>query len=191
MTRLGTQNGTGTISNPNFRGLLAMQMLTDLSAEELRATLRYEPDTGLFYWLRGGRWNRLAGKIAGTIRVDGYVRINIGGQGYWAHRLAWLYMTGEWPKDQIDHKNCNPNDNRWSNLRAATGRQNRGNKGVQSNSLTGVKGVHYYKSRDQWVAYVGTRGALKRLGYFNTLEEAKAARSKAAKQYFGDFSRDE
>lgn len=189
---LGTQNESGTISQCNIEGWLAMattrSLLSDLTAEELRAVLRYEPDTGIFYWVVGGRWNRLAGKIAGTKRIDGYVRININHRSYWAHRLAWLYMTGHWPPAEIDHIDEDPSNNQWTNLRLATSGQNKGNKRAQANSGTGIRGVHFYKARNQWVPYVmGKNGKLKRLGYYDSLEEAVRVRRHAAKERFGDF----
>lgn len=88
-----------------------------ITQSDLKDQLRYNPRTGEFRWLRGGRFNRLAGKSAGYRDPDGYLLIRIGGVLYQAHRLAWLYMTGNWPNGGfIDHRNTDPSDNRWVNL---------------------------------------------------------------------------
>lgn len=167
-----------------------MYIRKTLTADELRDALTYDEESGEFYWIHGAK-GRFAGAKAGNKRPDGYKRINVNGHLYYAHRLAWLYMTGEWPEHQVDHVNMNPQDNSWKNLRAATPSQNRGNRRVQSNSWTGVKGVHFREDMKKWMAYISPNGKLKTLGYFSTLEEAKEARSKAAREFFGDFSRDE
>lgn len=164
--------------------------MSELNAEALRDRLDYDAETGVFRWVRGGK-GRYPNAVAGCARPDGYVRINVAGKFYYAHRLAWLYVTGEWPQHQVDHINGDPNDNRWENLRQATPRQNRGNKGVQSNSLTGVKGVTWNAKEKRWIAYLSPNGKFKRIGSFRNLEDAKRARSEAAREFFGEFSRDE
>lgn len=175
---------------PPTVGIYAMWMRHTLTAEQLRSALIYHPDTGVFNWVHGAK-GRYAGDVAGNVRPDGYRRINVFGHLYYAHRLAWLYMTGEWPEHQIDHINMDPSDNRWANLRAATPRQNRGNRKAQRNSKSGVKGVYQREYDDKWVAYIAPNGRVRVIGSFNTLGEAKRARSKAARQFFGEFSRDE
>ena len=73
-----------------------------LTVERLRDALHYNPDTGTFTWLisgcgPGGGGVRGVGKPAGRISRAGYVRLSLDCVRYRAHRLAWLYMTGEWP----------------------------------------------------------------------------------------------
>lgn len=123
---------------------------------------------------------------------EGYISIFIDGMGHSAHRLAHLYMTGEWPIDVIDHINRVTGDNRWENLRSATRSQNLGNRRLNVNSRGGLKGVtplgsgrnaKWYQSRIQ----VG--GKRIRIGIFTTPEEAHAAYVDAAKKYFGEFAR--
>jgi len=168
--------------------------MTKLTATELREELHYDPDTGIFTWLKIAK-GRYVGSVAGCASGDGYRRIHVGGRStgrlYYAHRLAWLYMTGEWPSHQIDHINRDPKDNRWCNLRAATPRQNRGNRhGAQRNSWTGIRGVHYRTDIRKWMAHISPHGKLKVLGYFANLEDARAARSKASREFFGEFSQE-
>ena len=89
-------------------------MRDDLTAETLRQILHYNPDTGVFTWIRKPRYAG-SGEQAGSYSTKGYRRVKIGVTSYRAHRLAWFYMTGQWPVDQIDHINGIPDDNRFSN----------------------------------------------------------------------------
>src|ERR1035437_5724966 len=95
-----------------------------LTQEKLKELLHYDPETGLFTW-KNTRHNAVKiGAIAGYWRKDGYVGIYVLGHHYLAHRIAWLYMTCEWPEFEIDHENRKYSDNRWKNLREATHLQN-------------------------------------------------------------------
>jgi hypothetical protein len=87
-----------------------------LTAERLRERLHYDAETGVFT-RRVGSGHAHAGDMAGSVHSTGYVRIGIDGGKYTAHCLAWLYVHGVWPSDQIDHINRNRSDNRIANLR--------------------------------------------------------------------------
>jgi hypothetical protein len=144
-----------------------------LSQQRLKQLLHYNPETGVFRWstpLPSSPVKR--GAIAGTIDNKGYRRIGIKGvkrgNYYRAHRLAWLYMTGEWPADQIDHIDGNRDNNRWSNLRAADAALNANNK-------TRAKGYSYIKARRRFVAQVMRNGKNHCLGYFTTADAAAEA----------------
>lgn len=152
----------------------------DISLEDLKKYLDYDPDTGIFRWkLPRGRAPK--GAVAGVTRDDSYVLIGILGTHYYAHRLAWLYVTGEWPVKFIDHKNCNPNDNRIENLREATHAQNLQNR--RASTCTGFKGVRPDKGK--WMARINE----KYIGVYNTPEEAHAAYLAAAKERYGEFAK--
>lgn len=156
------------------------------SQSRLRELFRYEPETGKFYSLMDRRrWK--AGRECGT-NAAGYVSINVDYVIYRAHRLAWVWMTGEDPGPNLDHANGDGMDNRWCNLRRCDVSQNMANKRVQSNSKTGVKGVHPGKN-GKFRARVQFRGKPLDLGQFDSIEEAKAAYDAAAKIIHGSFHR--
>lgn len=159
-----------------------------LTAERLRELLTYDPETGEFRW-RVAQSNVAAGCSAGGIHCKGYWQISVDDRRYLGHRLAWLYMTGEWPAEQIDHIDCDKRNNRWTNLRAATNQQNNWNKGPQRNCKSGIKGVHWRAKESKWVAYIKVGGKNRRLGNFLSKEDAAKAYAAAARELCGDFAR--
>jgi hypothetical protein len=156
-----------------------------ITAKQLRDLIFYDPETGLCTWLVS-RGNRKRGSGAGCINGSGYIDIKIE-KIYQVHRLAFLYMTGEWPKNEVDHINMIRSDNRWCNLRAATRSQNFANQHVYSCNPTGYKGVMKYYHK--WIARIRVNGTQLYLGLYPTPEEAHAAYCVAAKKHFGDFAR--
>lgn len=146
-----------------------------LSAEYVRTILDYEPLTGLFTWRQKTAKCINIGAVAGGIEKNGYRRIRINGRRYLAHRLAWLYMHGDWPSDQIDHINRVQDDNRSANLRLANQALNNQNRGMSSNNSSGIKGVYWYSRRQVWKATIGFGGKKKHLGYFTTIDAAEHA----------------
>jgi len=162
-----------------------MKSSGDLTADELRAMLRYDSETGHFYWLRSGTGRKPISEPAGVVRPDGYIRITIDHIIYYAHRLAWLYMTGEWPPGQIDHRDGK--SNAWKNLRASNQTQNLQNSSVRCRKAVPLKGVHRHGSGFR--SRIRVNGRRLCLGTFRTPEAAHAAYAAAAKKYFGDFAR--
>ena len=161
-----------------------------VSHAELKRILSYDPDAGIFTWLvnRGGKAS--SGAEAGhTSKYTGYHNVKINGRNYPANRLAWFYMTGEWPINDIDHKDLNKTNNRWDNLRPATISQNKGNISKHSNNTSGYKGVTWHKHRKMWAAKIGVNNKRISLGYYHTPEEASEAYKKASQEYFGEFAR--
>lgn len=131
----------------------------------------------------------MPGKQLGSIdKKTRYLRIQMFGYQYYAHRLAWLYMTNEWPKGQIDHINNNGSDNRWCNLRVVTSQQNKLNRPKQSNNKSGWKGVHWHKAMKKWEVEIKSNGERIILGYFVDSKEAALVYNKAAMKYHGEYA---
>lgn len=151
-------------------------MASDISTDRLRELLSYDPETGIFRWLRKRRGLVCEGDIAGGFVRGGYLRIQVDGHGYSAHRLAWFYMTGEWPKGDIDHRNGGRADNRWGNLRDLPARLNRQNlrAATSRNKSCGLLGVSWHPRPRPWRASIRVDGKKLHLGYFHTKEEAYA-----------------
>lgn len=159
-----------------------------LTHEFLKSTLHYSIITGQFYWLKS-RGRIKSGDIAANLQTNGYGRIGIKGKVYKAHRLAWFWVTSEWPIADIDHKNGIPNANYWLNLREATRSQNCWNTRTPSNNTSGYKGVTWYKPYQKWNACIVANKKVKNLGYFDDIESAYSARLKAEQSMHGDFAR--
>ena len=105
-----------------------------------------------------------------------------------SHRLAWLYMTGEWPKGDLDHANMNKADNRWCNLREATNAQNGANRGIPTNNKSGFRGVSWAKRHRKWTAHIRAGRKQYTLGYYNAREEAALTYATYACGLFGEFA---
>lgn len=160
--------------------------------DALRSMLRYDPGTGLFTWNVAPNGRIKIGQRAGRTSQDGYTEITITGRLYGAHRLAWLYVHGRWPVDEIDHRNGIRSDNRIANLREATREQQTWNS--RGTSASGFKGVYRNKKNgtpcvDSWCAIIQVAGKRRYLGSFKTPEEAHAAYCRVARAHRGEFAR--
>jgi hypothetical protein len=137
---------------------------------------------------------KYSGEIAGS-DAGNYIRLSVDNILWRAHQIAWLWMTGEWPPEYIDHINLDKHDNRFSNLRAATKSQNAANRPRRSNNTSGLKGVHRYKAGDvhgkPWQSSIQYQKRKIYLGQFPTKEAAHIAYRDAAKKYYGEFGRSE
>lgn len=142
--------------------------------EDIALHLRYQPDTGDFFWLRPGR-RRHVGEKAGTY-CDGYVQIQVLGYRTRAHRIAWALTHGTWPCGEVDHINGIRDDNRIQNLRDVPRAINQQNRiRAQSNNKLGILGVHASVSRGGYVAMIKVSGRTKNLGIFESVEQASEA----------------
>jgi hypothetical protein len=152
------------------------------TAEEIRAALRYEPDTGRFFWITPPNKTLAKGGEAGWPDSQGYRRIRYKGRGLRAHRLAWLMTYGEWP-GHLDHINRNRADNRIANLRECSLAENRQNAGLRSDNKTGYCGVRFDAKTGAYSASIGVGGKNRNLGKaFPTAEEAASAYAEAKRQ---------
>jgi hypothetical protein len=158
-----------------------------LTAERLREVLDYNPETGVFTWKVRTSIRVVAGKVAGSVGKRGYLIIGVGGRNYYAHRLAWLHMTGEWPASEIDHADRVRTHNKWSNLRLATGGQNQHNAGARINNSSGALGVNWDKRRGCWVAKICIDRKQIYLGSFGLDKGAAEAAYRCAKAELHPF----
>jgi len=124
-----------------------------------------------------------AGECAGTIQSHGYLIITIDKKRYMAHRLAWFYVHGAWPKGDLDHINGDKLDNRIINLREATRQQNMQNVRRHRHNTSGYKGVAWHSQRNKWRAYIFDSYRQIHLGLFDSREAAALARANAEKKY--------
>ena len=146
-----------------------------LTHERLKEVLYYAKRTGRFTWIKASGRRSAVGSRAGWSVPSGYRRINIDGQAFLEHRLAWFYVYAAWPKAQLDHRNLDKSDNRFSNLREATPTQNMLNKPRYKNNTSGFIGFTYYKPTGVWRAELRINGQHVYLGQFPTAEAASAA----------------
>jgi hypothetical protein len=150
-----------------------------LTREYLRACVSYDPVEGIFRSRIPSAKRPEGERLVGTPGSHGYLSISVGGKSYLVHRLAWLYETGEWP-EQIDHIDRDRQNNRFSNLRACTNQENNWNK-------VGAVGATWNGSRRKWVSKITHNGKSLTLGYFETMEEARARYLAEATKLRGHF----
>lgn len=159
-----------------------------ITAEEIRARLDYDPETGVFTYKYAVARCIKVGFVAGAIDTSGHRQIKVFGRGYSAHRLAWLYVHGEWPALHIDHINGVKDDNRIANLRLATRSQNLHNRKNLRNNTSGYKGVSWNRTLKKYQAYIGCNGKIKHLGFFEKAKDAHDAYCVAALRLHGEFA---
>jgi len=150
----------------------------DLTQEELKQLLRYDPHTG---------WFIKTNVPLGSITKNGYLTICIKYKKYYLHRLAFLYMTGTFPPNDVDHKNGNRLDNSWCNLREATRSQNLQNRKANLNREL-PKNVYKTKS-GKYRVMIKFKSSVKHYGYFHSLDAATEVAKQASKDLFGEYAK--
>lgn len=159
----------------------AMYFRSNLTQKRLKGLVDYDFETGIFTGRKGAR----VGRPKSETSKQKYMSITIDRTGYRAHRLAWLWMCGEWPGCTIDHIDGNGMNNKWSNLRAVTYVQNMQNQRMYKNNTTGITGVYLCASKisSPYSAAITVNGRQIYLGCFKTLEQAAEVRRAAEKKY--------
>lgn len=159
-----------------------------VTLERLRELFHYDPETGNFVRLVATTNCTKVGEIAGRRKIGYYVNMRVDGRIYKAHRLAWLYMTGEWPDLELDHENTEPSDNSWKNLRQVTHQQNLCNmKAVIKKPGNLPRGVFLHRDGVRFQSQIRLDGRTKYLGLFDTPESAHQAWLKIAVPTRGEF----
>lgn len=164
-----------------------------LEATRLREILSYDPETGEFTWLKPSRFHaEKAGAFAGTLTPNrngkSYWNISIDGRKHKRSRLAWLYMTGDWPSQQVDHIDGNSQNDRWANLREATATQNAWNHKRRAKRSDLPMGVRLIPKSGRFQARIAVNKQMIHLGAFDTAAEAATAYQSARGKHYGEFA---
>lgn len=161
----------------------------------LKERLSYDPDTGVFHWKflegldhKSRMFNtKFAGKVAGTVKKvrnqEGYIYIHTAGYVFKAHRLAWWFVYGEWPTNEIDHINHIRSDNRIKNLRVVDRSSQNKSASKRKDNTSGYCGVTWHKGLNKWMACINVNGKRIHLGYHVDLQDAVLARLAAEKEH--------
>jgi hypothetical protein len=154
-----------------------------ITQKEIKKFLSYHENTGIFISKVNRGYSLKEGDGLGILRKDGYISIMIDRKSYKSHRLAWLYVTGEYPKNTIDHKNRKKSDNKFENLRDITHKKNCQNRGKRKDNKSGVTGVYRNAKRNNWVCGIRIDGKYYHLGSFKNFDSAVEARKEALKEF--------
>ncbi len=160
----------------------------ELTNELLKQLLHYNETSGVFTWIAPRSYRVKAGDVAGFTDPKGYVVINIGRVKYKAHRLAWFYVHGVWPKLELDHKDRIKSNNALLNLVEATRQENRRNQGVSRRSKSGVKGVFWSPAHGKWRASASLNNVTVHIGFFDSIKDAGDAYNRFAVENHGEFA---
>jgi hypothetical protein len=160
-----------------------------ITQERVRHLFNYLPDAGQLIRLVRTSNRVHIGDDAGSASHRGYRKVHVDGKRYYEHCVIWLWMTGEWPRDQIDHIDMDASNNRWGNLREASQTENNANTHIHIDNTSGVKGVYFDKERNLWAAQLHIHRKHIFLGRFNSRNAAHEAYKDGARRYFGDFCR--
>ena len=161
-----------------------------LTQKRMKELLTYDKSTGIITRTKTISGNAVKGMVAGSVKKNGYVHIQVDGKLYLGHRLAWLHEFGQFPAGFLDHINGVRNDNRIDNLRPVTPSQNCHNERMRTNNTSGVKGVTWDKRRKSWVAKFWHEQKCINVGNFKNLDDAREAVMKKRKEIHGEFAND-
>lgn len=160
---------------------------TILTQKQLKELLNYNFNTGIFTWNKYRSHNARKNSVAGSLTSHKYISIVIFNKPYSAHRLAFLYMTGKFPTNQVDHINHIRDDNKWENLRETTHFENQKNRSLSPKNTSGICGVIKYKrtSENKWCSQIKVNQRCIHLGYYTEIWDAICSRKSA--EYLHDF----
>lgn len=152
-----------------------------ITQDELKYRLHYDTETGIFKKIADSKNTYKKCKVIGHIKKDRYIGITIDKVAYYAHRLAWLYIYGEFPKEYLDHIDGNRANNSLNNLRESTNAENQQNRAVNKNNKSRYTGVCFCKYNNKWRTEIRSNNKKTNLGYFSTAELASESYKEAKK----------
>jgi hypothetical protein len=155
-----------------------------IDQETVKKLFYYDADSGMLLWRNASSRNVKPWQEAKAPNGHGYYSVKINNKSYLVHRVIWLYVYGNFPQSDIDHKNRIRNDNRLCNLRAVTRTDNCQNISLPSHNKSGHLGVSWFKSHNCWTVYVKVDKKNKWLGYYKNLDAAIAARKAGEAKYY-------
>ena len=155
-----------------------------IDQETVKKLFHYDAESGMLLWRNGNSRNVKPWQEATSSNGHGYYNVKIDGKSYLVHRLIWLYVHGNFPEQDIDHKNRVRNDNRLCNLRDVSRTDNAQNISLPSHNKSGHIGVSWYAKQNKWTVYVKVNKKNKWLGYYKNLDDAVAARKVGEKKYY-------
>lgn len=156
-------------------------MKQKITQKRLKEVLHYDPDTGIFKSIIGRKGIKCIGAELG--HIGRYVKIAIDKKRYYAHRLAFLYIEGYFPENDVDHIDRDKLNNKWSNLREVSRRCNLRNCDIRETNKSGITGVSWSKEKRLWVASITINYKMIQLGRFPSIKSAAIARYNAEKEH--------
>ena len=144
-----------------------------LSHDYLLQMLEYFPDTGKFFWKVNLKYHKCIGKEAGYKNSShGRYLIRINKNRYYRSRLAWFYVHGVWPKNEIDHRNRIEDDDRIENLREATHQENSWNRIKKRKGNKLPRCIIHSRNKLKFIVVMQHENKSKNLGRFDSLNDA-------------------
>lgn len=169
----------GQSSAQDVRTQSGMKKRESLTQERVRELFNYDPESGLLTRLKRTSNRVKPGTIVtntNTVLEKGYTLVGVDGIRYRLHHVIWVWMTGVLPTGIIDHKNMDPGDNSWSNLREVTCMENSHNHKLTKGNTSGVNGISYLSKKCKWQCRIRINYKVHSLGYHDNFIEAVAHR---------------
>jgi hypothetical protein len=163
--------------------------MAELTAERLRALFHYNSENGHFTRRQRTATRTKLNERAGSTTPRGYRMLKIDRRSYQEHRLAWLYVYGQWPQGELDHADNDRSNNAIANIRPASRKENCFNQGKRQHNTSGYKGVSWHAGIRKWRARIAVESGRRHLGFFASVEDAARAYELAALKFHGEFAK--
>jgi len=182
----------GNVADSSYGNLKEIKVLNffpekgEITRDMIEQAYTYDPKTGAFTrnFSEGGE---KAGAQAGCVNTQGYISLGYRKKHLLAHRVAYLFMEGKWPEKEVDHIDGDRKNNKWANLREATGSENGFNTRLRKDNKTGVKGIRIYNNGTQYVSYIRAHHKTHYIGCYRDLKAAEKATREARQELHREF----